>query len=450
MSSTKELRNKFQTLVDDIIHPELVKEFLDELQPYDLYEIILELDFKRQMQLLSILPPPTAAETLEYMFFDQQYHLLDHLDEQVSRAILGAMSSDAVADLAMAVHPRRAEELLKLLPDEHRSKILQLMEYPENTAGGRMTIDYIAVRKHWTAKQVWDHFRKVGRELESVSYLYVVDDAGYLAGVTSLRALLLAEPDTPVSEFMSTKIVSVTAMTDQEEAARLLLQYDFLAIPVVDAKGRMAGIITTDDAFEVLDVEATEDFQRISGVTPVAIDYPRAGVLLLWRKRIGWLLILLLADFLSSSVIAFYEDAIETLVALAFFIPMLIDTGGNTGTQSATLIVRGLSLGQLNIRNWLDVVRKELGVGLLLGFSMGLIVYLRGFFWLGGPEVSVIVGFTMVILVVWSNLIGAVLPMILSKLELDPAVVSSPFITTAVDVTGLIIYFSIAKLFLGI
>ena len=223
-----------------------------------------------------------------------------------------------------------------------------------------------------------------------------------------------------------------------------------LAIPVVDRENRLVGIVTVDDILDILEEEATEDFHRVSGVSPIEIDYPRAGVSMLWRKRIGWLLILLVADFMSSSVIAHFEEAIEAVVALAFFIPMLIDSGGNTGTQSATLIIRGLATGQLEIKNWLGVVWKELRVGILLGLTLGLIVYLRGFFWRGGPEVGLVVGLTMIILVIWANLIGAVLPMILTKFRLDPAVVSSPFITTAVDVTGLVIYFSIAKWILAI
>jgi magnesium transporter len=324
------------------------------------------------------------------------------------------------------------------------------MEYPEQSAGGRMSVDYIAVRADWSAQRVWEHFRKVGREPEVVAYIYVLDAAGHLVGVASLRDLLLAEPHQPVSEFMVSKIVSVPATADQEEAARLLRRYGFLALPVVDERGRMLGVITAGDAFKVLDVEATEDFQRIGAVAPDEIDYPRAGIGLLWRRRVAWLLILLVADFLSSSVIAFYQEAIEAVVALAFFIPMLIDSGGNAGTQSATLIIRGLATGQVNLRDWLRVLRKEIGVGLLLGGTLGLVVYLRGFFWRGGPQVGLVLGLTMVTLVLWANLLGAVLPLLLRKLKLDPAVVSSPFITTAADVTGLVIYFSIAKWVLGL
>src|SRR5690606_29667130 len=214
--------------------------------------------------------------------YDHQYWLFDHMDDDTGRAIIGLMSSDEVADLALALHPRRAEQLLRLLPAEHQRKVRELMEHPEGTAGSRMTADFVAVRKNWTAQQVWQHFRKVGRGAESISYIYVVDSAGRLVGIASLRDVLLAEAATPVHEFMTSKVVSVFAESDQEEAARLLRQYDFLALPVVDAQGRLLGIITADDAFEVLDVEATEDFQRIGGLAPVQIDYPRAGPFLLW------------------------------------------------------------------------------------------------------------------------------------------------------------------------
>lgn len=232
---------------------------------------------------------------------------------------------------------------------------------------------------------------------------------------------------------------------DREEAVQVMQRYDLAVLPVVDSDGVLVGIVTVDDVLDVAQEEATEDFQRLAGVVPVEIDYARAGISLLWRKRIGWLLILLVADFLSSNVIAFYEEAIESVVALAFFIPMLIDSGGNTGTQAATLIIRGLATGQLATRDWLRVLGKELAVGLLLGVTLGLVVYLRGYFWRGGPEVGLVIGLTMVALVVWANLIGTVLPLLLSRLRMDPAVVSSPFITTAADVTGLLIYFNIAK-----
>lgn len=444
MPETTSLLESYRALVAED-QPEQLQDFLDNLQPYDISRMLERLEHGEQLDLLRHLPPAIAAEALEYLEYDHQYKLLDHLDAETASKVLAAMSSDASADLALAVHPRQAERLLSLLPDEHRQAIRRLMEYPEGSTGSRMTVDYIAVRQHWPAWRVLEHFRKVGRDTESVSYVYVLDSSGLLTGVASLRDLLLAAPDTPVSEIMIRKVVSVPATADQELGARLLRQYDFLALPVVDERGRMVGIMTADDVFEVLDFETTEDFQRISAVSPVEIDYSRASVGKLWRTRISWLLVLLIADFLSSSVLAHFEATIQAMVALTFFIPMLIDSGGNVGTQSATLIIRGLSTGEIDLRDWLRVLGKELLVGLLLGVTLGVIVYLRGFFWRGGPEVGLIVGLTMVALVVWANLIGAMLPMILSRLRMDPAVVSSPFITTAVDVTGLIIYFSVAR-----
>lgn len=447
MRETVELIDAYRALRDRGATPDL-QEFLDELQPADLAAMLERLEAEERRGLLAALPPAVAAETLEYLVYDDQYRLLSDLDEAVARAILAAMSSDAVADLALAVHPRQTERLLRLLPEEHLPKIRRLMEYPAHSAGGRMTADYVAVRQDWPARRALEHFHKVGRQAESVSYVYVLDAAGHLVGVASLRDVILADPETPVAEFMTSKVVSIPATADQEEAARLLRRYAFLALPVVDDKGRMVGIITADDAFEVLELEATEDFQRIGGLAPVAIDYGRAGVAHLWRKRVGWLLVLMGTGLVSSSVIAFFEHMVEGVVALAFFIPMLLGSAGNTGTQSATLIIRDLATGQLDLRDWLRVLVKELAVGLLLGLTLGGVLYLVGVVYPGGREVRLVASLSMVALILWGNLMGALLPLLLTRLRIDPAVVSSPLITTTSDLAGLIIYFNVARLLL--
>jgi magnesium transporter len=380
------------------------------------------------------------------------------LDPEAAAELLARHSAEDVARLLQELPPDDAAAIADHLPDDLAASVLpliapdrgvsELLEHPEQTAGRIMNPNVFALTEDMTAGEAIAALQAF-RDVEVVFYVYVIDSRRHLVGVVSLRQLLLVAPATPLKQIMTPDVISVDVDTDQEEVARQVASYNLLAIPVVDAGNKLVGTITVDDVIDVLKDEATEDVYRGAGVG-VEIDYPRAGVRTLYRKRIGWLLILLIADFLSSSVIAFYQSSLEAVVALAFFIPMLIDSGGNTGTQSATLVIRGLSTGQLAMHDWLRILRKELGVGLLLGGTLGLAVYLRGFFWRGGPEVALVVALTMIALVFWANLVGAVLPIVLKRARLDPAVVSSPFITTAVDVTGLLIYFNIARVVLGL
>jgi magnesium transporter len=234
-------------------------------------------------------------------------------------------------------------------------------------------------------------------------------------------------------------------MEDQEEAYQRIKKYNLDVLPVVDGDGILLGIVTVDDILDVLEEEITEDFQKSSAIVPIEERYTTVGITTLYRKRVGWLMLLLVADFLSSSVIAHFQGALQTVIALAFFIPVLIDSGGNVASQSSTLIIRALALGELTLKKWFSVVKKELWVGIMLGVTLGALLYIRSFFWRGGPTVGLIVGMAMIAITLWANLLGSVLPMILTRLKLDPAVISSPLLTTVVDSTGLFIYFSLAR-----
>lgn len=417
--------------------------------------------------MIGQLHPADGADILTRLEADEQAQVVARLEGEILAAIFGQMDEeemsevarqmapDAVVELLGQMAPDMAADLLGELADEQTAAYLEqmadstqvapLLAYDEQSAGGLMNPLKPMLRRHMTVAEAIDFLRAHYQDERDLYYLYVLDRDGRLVGVTGMRSIILARPEQTLEELMDPDVIAVRADTDQEKVVQLLSHYDFLALPVVDHDHKLLGVVTFDDVLDAAEEEATEDFQRIGGMEPMTVDYARAGVGLLWRKRIGWLLLLLLADFLSSSVIAHFEDALTAVVALAFFIPMLIDSGGNTGTQAATLIVRGLATGDLHTRDWLAVVWKELRVGLLLGVTLGTIVYVRGFFWRGGPEVGLVVGLTMVVLVLWANIIGSVLPVILTRLKLDPAVISSPFITTAADVTGLVIYFNIAR-----
>lgn len=441
------LEQKVRSLIEQRQWLELRKTVEDVFAP-EIADVLLALDPAERVLFFRSLPRETANDVFMYLEPEDQNELLLALSDEASRRVLASLPPDDRTHLLSELPGEAAQKLLNMLSPDDLAETRALLGYPEDSVGRLMTPDYVAVRPEWTISRALQHIRAMGKESETINVVYVVDDRWRLLDALGLRHFVLADPDQTVRDIMDESFVALSAFDDRQTAVDTMRKYDLAYLPVVDSSGVLVGIVTFDDVFDVAEEEATEDFQRVSGMAPIEIDYGRASVPLLWKKRIGWLLILLIADFLSSSVIAHFEAAIEAYVALAFFIPMLIDSGGNTGTQSATLIIRGLATGDVVIRDWLRVLLKELQVGLLLGLALGVVVYLRGYFWKGGPEIGLVVGLTMVALVVWANFVGAILPMILRKLRLDPAVVSSPFITTMCDVTGLIIYFNVARLVL--
>ncbi|NLN27651.1 MAG: magnesium transporter [Firmicutes bacterium] len=446
---THELEAKLTELVRRPEVPELAA-LLEELQPYDLAEVLPAFGYDDIRTLLGHLDPPVAAEVLEHLEYFDQYRILDHMDRGLARRIVEHMPSDALADLVGAIHPKQAQQLIDLLPPEHARVIEGLLDYPEYTAGGLMTVEYISVRSGMTVEQVLQHIRKVGAGAETVAYIYVIDGAGRLVGVVSVRELLLAEPDTVIADIMGTQVVAVPATMHQEEVAQVVAQYDFVAIPVVDAHGRMAGIITVDDLVDVIHDEATEDFHKLGGSEPLTETYFQTPVHTLVRKRIGWILILFLAEAYTGTVLRHFESVLSEVVALTFFIPLLIGTGGNTGSQVVTTLVRGLAVGEVRYRDMGRVLLRELGSGLMIGLVMGGATFLRAYTLGVGLDVGRVVALTALFIVVWASAVAAVLPLILHRLRVDPAIVSGPFITTVVDGTGLFMYFTIARMMLGL
>ena len=425
-------------------------ERLARLQPFDRAEVLARLEPADRLRLFRLLPTTLAAETLEYLEPELQYRILDHLDEPAAAAVLQQMSSDTVVDLLLALHPLQAARLKAWLPPAYRQRIDTLMTFPENTAGSLATIEYIAAREGWTVQQALEHVRKVGHDAEVVSYIYVVDARGRLVRVASLRELILADPRAPLSAIGRPDVIAVRATADREEAARLLARYDFVALPVVDDHDRLLGIITIDDIVDVIHREATEDIQRLGGSVPLAESYFKTPVLMLFRKRVGWLLTLFVAEAYTGTVLRHFEDILSQVVGLAFFIPLLIGTGGNTGTQTVSTLVRALAVGEVTFRDLLRVLARELATGVLLGTVMAAATYVRAHTLGVGFELGPVVAVTALFIVVWASMVAAVLPLLLHRLGVDPAVVSGPFITTLVDGTGLFLYFTVARLMLGL
>lgn len=425
-------------------------EYISHLQPYDLSKELICLDPEDQLKLISRLPIPLGAEILEYVEPELQYRILNQIEKDSASSLLNEMSSDNVVDLLLAIHPHQADKLMDFLPLDYREKISTLMTFSPDSAGSLATVDYIAARNSWTVEQTILHIRKVGNEAEIVSYIYVLDTYGKLTGIVSIKEVILAKSDTQLQEIMKIDVVTVPVDMDQQEVATILSDYDLYAIPVLASDNRMIGIITVDDLIDVIQEEATEDFQKLGGSQPLEEPYFKNSIWQLFRKRIGWLLILFVAEAYTGSVLRHYEEILNKVVSLAFFIPLLIGTGGNSGTQIVTTLVRALGMGEVKFKDIFKVIRKEASTGFFLGLCMGVVAFIRAHILGVGIDVGTVVAVTAILIVIWASIVAAVLPLVLNKFKIDPAVVSGPFITTLVDGTGLILYFTLARTMLNL
>ncbi|GAB1372295.1 magnesium transporter [Candidatus Kapaibacterium sp.] len=342
--------------------------------------------------------------------------------------------------------------LLALLDPDDLKEARELLGYPEESIGRRMTPDFVAVRSYWTIHKALHHIRKFGMDSETINRVYVTDKSGKLLDDIKLRSIILADEDAIISDLMDYNVVSVSAFEDQEKAVKTLEKYDLVAIPVVDSMGVLVGpIVTFDDVMDISREETTEDFQKIGAINPVEQSYVSTAFSRLWSKRIPWLIALLFANFMTVQAIEHFDWIYIKVVALAIFPTMLIGTAGNSGTQSATLIIRSIAVEGLNFDRWFTVMKKEILVGIMLGLTLGIIAFVRGFLVDDpGNKIAVVVGMSMLVMVTWANLVGGLLPLILNKLKFDPAVISSPFMATLIDFTGIIIYFNLSIYVLGL
>ena len=404
---------------------------LEDLQPAELSRLFAILGDEALGDLLARLDTRDAAGILGRMSVAQAADILEEIDPDDATDIVEEFSPEIAAGILVAMEPAEAEELRELLA------------YPPDSAGGIMTPAFVAVSPDLRADQAVAALRKVAEEAETLYYVYVVDTDERLLGVLSLHRLVLTRYDTTVRDLMVRDIVSVPADADQETAARILTERDLLALPVIDAHGRLLGIITQDDVADVLEEEATEDIERLGGSQPLDTPYRLASVSLLVRRRLGWLMFLFVAGFLTSSVLEAYDARLQSAQALIPFIPLIIGTGGNVGSQTVTTLVRAMAVGEVQLRDVGWVLAKEMSVGLIMGLAMAVVAYFRA----GVPQgraIGLVVALTVVGITLWAAMVAAVLPLVLRRFKVDPAVVSAPLITTLVDATGLLIYLSIA------
>ncbi len=435
-------------LIDDGDWDVLAERLPDE-HVQDIAEALDGLEPERILQTFEQLPEDEQAEVFSYIPPSQQYLLLHEADDDHGMRLLQALSSDDRTALLESLKPEQLAELLRMLGPREVKRALESLGYPEESAGRLMNTEFVTVRPNWSLARALDHVRVQSRQGDGVNTLYVTDHRGRLQGTISLKRLVLETPDKEVASLISGPLVSVDAADDRETAARAIQHYDITALPVVDNKSVMLGVITVDDVMDVMEEEATEDFHKLGGVGVVGYSLRDARPSLLYRKRVGWLVLLVFMNIFGGAGIAYFEATIEATIALVFFLPLIVDSGGNAGAQSATLMVRALAIGDVLAKDWLRLWGKELGVAIALGLTMGLAVYGLGF-WRGGSEVAMVVSMSMVLVVAFGSMIGMVLPMLLTRFGFDPATASAPLITSIADIGGILIYFSIATALLTV
>lgn len=426
-----------------------IKNILVTLNPPDIAIILEDQPADRLMRLFRLLPKELAAEVFVEMEPELQEQLINGFTDRELADILDEMYDDDAADLVEEMPANVVNRILKQADPEMRRSINELLKYPEDSAGSIMTTEFCDLSKDLTAAEALAHIRKNGVDKETIDTCYVTDRRKLLGTIT-LRQLVLASDGMPITNLMDENFVSVSTLDDSEEVADLFAKYDLLSIPVVDSDSRLVGIVTVDDAIDVIREEATEDIEKMAAITPSGKPYPRLSVFEIYKNRIPWLMLMMLSATFTQFIMKGFEDGLEKVVALSFYIPMLMDTGGNSGSQASVTIIRSLSLGEIEFKDILRVIFKELRVALLCGVTLAILCFGKATLLDKNPpaialNVAFTVSGTLLITVILAKFFGCTLPMLVKKIGLDPAVMASPMITTIVDALSLIIYFLIAS-----
>ncbi len=435
-----------------------LREVFREWPPADVAEVILDLPEDEQVIIFRVLPHDLAADVFEYLGFDAQEQLLRAMAHEQVVGILNEMAPDDRTALLEELPSAAARQLIRLLTPEERRIATALLGYPEDSVGRLMTPDFIAVHEDWTVQQVLDYVREHGRDSETLNFVYVVDERGKLIDDVRMREFLLRPLTAKVSDIRDQTFGALNVTDSQQDALNVFRKYDRAALPVVDSNGVVVGIVTADDMLDVAEEEATEDIQKFGGMEALDEPYMRIPLWRMVRKRAGWLIILFLGEMLTATAMASYQEELAKALVLALFLPLIVSSGGNSGSQASTLMIRAMALGEVTLRDWWRVMSREVQAGLSLGLILGAIGVVRVAIWaiIGeqylhrqpyGPHwplVAITVGISLVGVVIWGTLSGSMLPFLLRRIGADPATSSAPFVATLVDVTGLIIYFSIA------
>ena len=452
-----EIKIHFQELIEEK-NWKTVKQELTNLEPFQIAEVIECLSKSDQIILFRLLSREMAKETFQHLSHDKQEDIIEGMAVNVNKMtdLLNDLDPDDRTAFFEELPGEVSQRLIQLLSAEERDITTRLLGYPEDSIGRLMTTEFVAVKPYFTAEQVLDHIRKYGRDSETLNVIYIVDDRWNLIDDIRIKEVILASPTQKISELTDNRFVALNAYDDQETAVKAFADNDRVALPVIGGDGTLLGIVTVDDVMDVAEEEHTEDFQKFGGVQELELSYTKTSLLELVKKRMPWLIILFLGESLTTFALGRFEDAIVSVAQLALFIPLIISSGGNSGSQAASLIIRSLALQELTIKNWFFVMKREIISGLSLGAILGVIGFLRicighycgqnftEYWYLIGISVAL----SLVFVVMWGTLSGSLIPLVLKRFKIDPATASAPFVATLVDVTGLIIYFSIAAFFL--
>ncbi len=433
-----------------------LKEVFREWHPADLAEAIVGFPIEEQVVVFRILPQTLAADVFEYVGVDAQKHLLKALGQEDAVKILNEMTPDDRTALLEELPAAAVRQLLGLLSPEERATAQQLLGYPEGSVGRLMTPEFVAIRDPWTVQEVLDHIRRHGRDSEMLSVLFVVDEQGKLIDDVRIREILLQPLEAKVRDFRTQDFNTLKVTDPKETAVTAFKRYDRNSMPVVDSAGKLVGIVTVDDVLDVAEAAATADIQKFGGSEALDEPYMQIAWHRMVKKRAGWLVVLFLGELLTATAMGYFENEIAKAVVLALFVPLIISSGGNSGSQAATLIIRAMALTEIRLKDWWHVMRREVFTGLALGVVLGTIGFLRITIWscfsdLYGPHwllVAITVAVALIGVVMWGTLSGSMLPFLLRRMGFDPAASSAPFVATLVDVTGLVIYFVVAAVIL--
>ena len=434
-----------------------LREILCGFHASDIAEIFVDLTPDDEAVLLRLLPRALAAEVFEYLPHDDQEKMLHALGSEQVAQILNDLAPDDRTALLEELPSAATQKLLNLLSPAERKVATELLGYPKNSIGRRMRPEYVAIQQNWTVAEVFAHLRREESKREVMNQLYVTDRKGRLVDFVPLRNVVVAAPQTSVLELLQNQPIFLRATEDQETAIAVFKKYDVTILPVVDSQGVLLGVVTVDDILDVAEKAATEDIQKLGGVRALETAYLKTGIFEMVKKRAPWLAVLFIGEMFTSVAMQNYGGEIQEVVVLAFFVPLILSSGGNSGSQATSLIIRAMALNDVLLRDWWKVLRRELATGFLLGCILASVGMARVFLWqflhLAGPNgyganygmLSLTIGISLVCVVLWGSLVGAMLPMFLRLIRLDPAVCSAPFVATLVDVTGIVIFFNVAK-----
>lgn len=428
-----------------------LKEVLIEENPVDIAELFEDLPKDQCLKLFRILPKDLAAETFSYLSSEKQQEIVENITDEEIKHIINEMFIDDTVDFIEEMPANIVDKILQNTSPDTRKLINQFLKYPDNSAGSVMTVEYVSLKSDMNIGQALNHIKKVGIDNETIDICYVIDNQRKLVGFISLKSLIFLDDIIPLVDAMETNVISATTTDDQEVIASLFRKYDLTSMPVVDNEGRLVGIITIDDVVDVIDQENTEDFQKMAAMDPSDEEYLKESVFSLAKHRIVWLLVLMISATATGTIIRRYEEVLQSVVILTAFIPMLMDTGGNAGSQSSTLIIRGIALGEIQLSDIGKILWKEFRVSLIVGITLATVNFLRIYFIdKAGLTISLVVCASLLFTVIIAKVVGGILPILAKAFKLDPAIMASPLITTIVDACALIVYFALSTHFLNL